>query len=158
MPSLSSRREPVIAGAMLGFASGILTWSGFTTLLLSLPPNALPGWARSKWAKWVAIPSAVGEVVANATISSLPPRTSPPPLFGRAVMGATSGALAGRAAGSTMAGAIAGGLAAPVGAWVATNGRARLSKSIPDIAVAVGETVVAAGLSRAGARRTSRSS
>ncbi len=157
MASSSSRRESIIAGAMLGFASGILTWSGFTALVFSLPSSALPGWARSKWAKRLAVPAAVGEVVANATISSLPPRTDVPPLFGRAVMGATSGALAGYSSGSTKAGAIAGGLAAPAGAWIATNSRARLSKSIPDIVVAVGETVAAAGLSLAGARRGSKS-
>jgi uncharacterized membrane protein len=149
----SSQREAVIAGAMLGFACGILTWSGFTTLVLRQSPKALPGWARSKWVKRLAIPAAVGEAVANATISSLPPRTDPPPLFGRAVMGATSGALAGYGVGSTKAGAIAGAVTAPAGAWVATNSRARLANVVPDILIAVAETVIAIGLSVAVSHR-----
>jgi uncharacterized membrane protein len=149
----SSQREAIIAGALLGLASGILSWSGFSTLVALRSPKALPKWARSRWTKRVTIPGAAGEVLANAFVSSLPPRTAPPALFGRVVMGAASGALASYGTGSVKTGAIAGGLSAPVGAWVATNGRARLAKSVPDILVAVAETVVAFGLSSAGARR-----
>ncbi len=57
---ISSNREPVVAGVVLGFASSILSWTGIATVVATRSPEALPGWARSPWVKRVAIPAAAG--------------------------------------------------------------------------------------------------
>jgi uncharacterized membrane protein len=87
-------------------------------------------------------------------VTSLPPRTDPGPLGGRIVMGALAGGLATRTPKSSgIFGAVVGGCAAPVGAWLSTNSRAKLSQHIPDKLIAIGETVVAFGLARLAIKR-----
>lgn len=139
---------------MLGFASGILSQSALATVLTRTPSSSLPGLFRHNWIKRGAIAGAAGEVVANAFVTSLPPRTDPGPLGARIVMGALAGGLATRSPNASgLLGAVVGGCAAPVGAWASTTSRAKLSQHFPDKLIAVDETVVAFGLARMGTRR-----
>jgi uncharacterized membrane protein len=117
---------------MLGFASGILSQSALATILVRTPAPSLPGVLRRRWIKRLMVASAAGEVVANAVVTSLPPRTDPAPLGGRIVMGALAGGLATRTSKSSgLFGAVVGGCVAPVGAWASTTSRRKLSQHVP---------------------------
>ena len=146
MPSF---RSTLIRGAMLGYASGILSQAGIATVLERTPGAQLPGIVRNPWVKRLAGINAVGEVAANAFVTSLPPRTSAGPLAGRIALGALAGGLATRGDHSSgLAGAMGGAAVAPVRAWVSTTSRARLASFVPDKLLALVETVVAFGLAR----------
>jgi uncharacterized membrane protein len=134
---------------MLGYASGILSQSALAAVLVRTPAASLPGPARHRWIKRLVVAATAGEVVANAFISSLPPRTDPGPLGGRIMLGALAGGLATRSSKSSgLLGAVVGGCAAPVGAWASTTSRRKLSRHVPDKLIALGETAIAFGLSR----------
>jgi uncharacterized membrane protein len=146
---MTSSLSSIVRGAMLGYASGILSQSALATVLVRTPASSLPGPARHAWIKRLVVAATAGEVVANAFVPSLPPRTTAGPLGGRIAFGALAGGLATRGAKSSgLLGAIVGGCAAPVGAWASTTSRRKLAQHMPDKLIALGETVIAFGLSR----------
>jgi hypothetical protein len=129
---------------LIGAATGILSQSGIAAIVLNTPPERLPKIMRSPWEKRIALVFAGGEIVTNAFVSSLPPRTTPGPLLGRIAMGAGNAALLAHVNRQPLAlPAATGGASAAVTATVATKGRARFAKVLPDILFAIAETVVA---------------
>jgi hypothetical protein len=134
------------SSVLLGIASGILSQIGTAAVIERTPTENLPRWLRSPWAKRVAGVFAAGEIVANATISSLPAR-SKEGLPGRLIMGAASAGLEAVTTGRpTKLPALVGAAAAAGSAIAATPLRAALGKRIPDQLVALGETIVAGTL------------
>jgi len=144
---MSKRSDNGLASSiLLGVASGILSQTGLAAVLLRTPSDRLPRWLRSPWVRRAAALFAAAEVVANATISSLPPR-SKEGLPGRLIMGAASAGLDAASTGRPAAVPAAIGAVTAAGAAItATSTRAALGKRIPDPLVALGETVVAFGL------------
>lgn len=152
--SRSTTRQDVVPAVMLGLATGMLSQSGTATVLAATPADRLPGFLRAPWVRRLAVAWAVGEILANAFVPFLPPRTTPGPLGGRIVQGAATAALLAHADQRPMAiPAIAGGGAAALSANVATRLRARLSRHIPDLLIAIAETVLSLGLARGATRR-----
>ena len=148
---MPSRLSSLWSGALLGAASGILSQSGLATVLVRTPRSNLPGIAQNRWVRRGVIAAAAGETLANAFVSSLPPRTDPPALTGRIINGGLSGLLATRQPGSSgVPAAIAGAMVAAGATWAATNGRAFLVKRVPDLVIAGAETIIAFGLARRG--------
>lgn len=141
-------------GIGLGLASGILSTSATATVLFRSSPKDLPPAAASPWIRGAAMAGAIGEVIANAAISSLPARTQPGPIGGRILMGSLAGALLPADSTCTrLTTALAGGIAAPLSAWCATTSRAAVVPPVPDLVVATLETVAAYGLAVAATRR-----
>ena len=141
------------ASAAIGAATGILSSTGPAIVLASTPAERLPEWLRSPWVRRAALAGMVGEWAVNAVATSIPPRTDPGPLGGRIVTGASTAALLAHANRQPKAtAAVVGGVAAGIGATVATKSRARLSKVVPDLAIAIAETVVAVVLARQSTR------
>jgi hypothetical protein len=137
----------MIRSILIGAATGILSQTGIAAIVLNTPPERLPGILRSPFAKPLTALFAGGEIIANAAVSSLPPRTTPGPLLGRIAMGAGNAALLARANAQPLAtSAIAGGAAAGVAATLATTSRSRITRVVPDILVAITETVVSVAL------------
>ncbi len=94
--------------------------------------------------KWLA----AGEMIADK-LPSVPARTAPGPLIGRALTGALSGAAVCVSEGEGLAeGAAVGGLAAVASAFAFYHLRRRLTQStpLPDAAVAAAEDALALGL------------
>lgn len=146
---MTKRSTGFVRGAMLGAASGILSQSGMVAVLKHTPESELPLMLGSRWVQRSMAVSALGEVLSNAFVSSLPPRTDRAPLTGRIVLGALAGGLATRSSVSSgLIGTMTGGVVAPIAAWVSTTSRAKLSRRFPDILIATGETVIAFGLAR----------
>ena len=147
------RLRHLAASATLGAATGILSATGPAIVLASTPPERLPGWLRSPWVRQAALAGMIGEWAVNAFATSIPPRTDPGPLGGRIVTGAASAALLAQANRQPKApAAVVGGVAAAAGATIATRSRARLAKIIPDLAIAIAETVIAVVLARQSTR------
>jgi len=139
--------ESMKRSILIGAATGILSQSGIAGIVTNTPPERLPKVMRSPWEKRIALVFAGGEILSNAFISSLPPRTTPGPLLGRIVMGAGNAALLAHVNRQSPAGsAVVGGAAAGISAIVATKSRARFSKLLPDILFAITETVVSLGM------------
>jgi uncharacterized membrane protein len=146
---MSSRFSAISRGAMLGIASGILSQSGLAAVVARTPTSNLPRFLRNPWVRKGVMVAATGETLANAFIPVLPPRTDPPALGGRIVSGGLSGWIVTRERGSSgVPGAVSGAVVAAAATWVATNGRARLVKRVPDLVIAGAETVIAFGLAR----------
>jgi hypothetical protein len=143
----------MIRSILIGAATGILSQSGMAAIVLNTPAERLPKIMRSPWEKRIALAFAGGEIIANAFVSTLPPRTTPGPLLGRIAMGAGNAALLAHVNRQPLAPAgIAGGIAAGTAATVATTSRARISQVVPDILVAITETVVSFAMARAATR------
>ncbi len=132
---------------LIGASTGILSQVGIAAVVTQTPPERLPKPMRSPWEKRIALVFAVGEIFANAFVSSLPPRTTPGPLLGRIAMGAGNAALLAHANREPLVGpAIVGGATAGVAATAATKGRAQITRVVPDILVAIAETAVSIAL------------
>ena len=147
------RSSNLIPSALLGVASGILSQSGVATVLTATPPERLPRLLRSPWVKRGAIAAAGLEIVANATVSSLPAR-SREGLPGRIIMGAASAGLnASVRRQSPGIAAVVGSVSSGGSAIAVTKARAVLSRRIPDPLVALAETLVALALAALAVRR-----
>lgn len=138
----------IMASALLGTASGILSQIGMMIVLVGTPSRQLPGFARSRWMRQGVVASAAGETLANTFVTSLPRRSSPAPLAGRIAFGAGSAALLASSRGRNvaLAGAVGGGGAA-ISATAVTETRAALGERWPTAAPAIAEHLVALGLS-----------
>jgi hypothetical protein len=141
------------SSVLLGVASGILSQIGTAAVIERTPTANLPRWLRAPWVKRAAGVFAVGEIVANATISSLPAR-SKEGLPGRLIMGAASAGLEASTTGKpARVPAIVGAATAAGAAIAATPLRAALAKRIPDPLVALGEALLAGALAAIATRR-----
>ncbi len=136
----------VIASALLGAASGILSLVGIATVLDATSSSQRPDFARSPWLRRAIVTSAAGEKFANAFVASLPSRSSPGPLAGRIAFGAGSAALfASSVRRQVVIASVVGGATAAISAKAAYETRAVLMKRIPDPVVGLAENAVAAG-------------
>jgi uncharacterized membrane protein len=142
-----------VESAAIGAATGILGMTGPAMVLARTPPDRLPRRLRAPWVRRAALAGMVSEWAINAFATSIPPRTDPGPLGARIVTGAACAALLAHANGQPKAtAAVVGGVAAAAGATTATKSRARLAKVIPDLAIAIAETVIAVVLARQSTR------
>ena len=135
-----------VAGLRSLTAPAMVAWAAYLGWIhLQDSPLAFMG---SKWAVGIFTILAVGELVADQ-LPKTPPRTAPPGLIARIVLGGLSGASLVVAAGASIwLGAvigIVGGLIGTFGGYQARTGLVR-ALHVPDLAIAFPEDIVAIGL------------
>jgi uncharacterized membrane protein len=143
----------LVAGALVGAASGLRSQMGLAVLAQRADPTQLPGFLRSSRARRLLLVAASGELVADK-LPFAPSRLDPPGLAARLLLGGVAAAIVvtdgGRAV--RIAAAALGAAAAAAAAKVGHDVRARLDERLPDLVVAPVEDAVAVALAAAGAQ------
>ena len=153
MVATSTPTDSPVDNALLGVATGFLSQVGPTAVIVNADPDRLPTFLTGQGVERLLLLGSLGEVLANAFVSFLPGRNRPPVLFQRMAFGAVAAALlASTRKGDVGQGALIGATTAGAAAVVSTPLRAMLGKVVPDLVVALGETVLAIVLARRATR------
>jgi uncharacterized membrane protein len=142
----SSTSTTVLGAALIGAASGLRSQTGIAAVVLGADRERLPSVLRSGRARAAVTVAALGELGADK-YPGAPPRTAPPSLAVRVVLGGAAGGILARSAGAPLLPAAV--TAAAVAAGATFGGlalRTRLSRPLPAVAVALAEDAVAVGL------------